>query len=69
MKKIIGYLKNSWTLRGLAFLTVIYVGISYLLGDQLEISEIIIFVLVFLYFIWGFGKRPIRTKKQDTNQK
>ncbi|GAA4275996.1 hypothetical protein [Aquimarina mytili] len=63
MKKIIEVLRNNWTLRTVAILTVIYVGVSYLFGDGLKVSEIIIFILVFLYFVWGFGKKPIRNKK------
>ncbi|MBW1296380.1 hypothetical protein [Aquimarina litoralis] len=62
MKKIVGILRNNWTLRTVAILMAIYVGVSYVFGDGLKISEIIIFALVFFYFVWGFGKKPIRNK-------
>ncbi|MGK0448821.1 MAG: hypothetical protein ACJA2M_002622 [Polaribacter sp.] len=58
MKKIINFLKNSWTLKTVLLFTFLYLGVSMLFGKQITISEIIITFLVFLYFVWGFGKRP-----------
>lgn len=66
MKKIIGVLRNNWTLRTVAFLTALYVGASYAFGDGLKVSQIIIFVLVFFYFVWGFGKNLFGRKKLKT---
>lgn len=57
MKKLIAFLKNNWTLRTVIFITILYAVSSYIFGDGLELAELIIFFLVFLYFVWGFGKR------------
>ncbi|WP_299211670.1 hypothetical protein [uncultured Aquimarina sp.] len=63
MNKIFEILRNNWTLRTVAILTVLYVGISYIFGNGLTISEVVIFILVFLYVVWGSGKRPTPTKE------
>jgi len=65
MKKIIEILRNNWTLRTVAILTALYIGVSYIFGDGLKVSEIIIVILVFLYFVWGFGKKTVQSKKTE----
>ncbi len=65
MNSLIDFFKNSWTLRTVLILTAIYVGSSYLFGNGMNIFEIIITFLVFLYFVWGFGKKPTKKIESD----
>ena len=63
-EKIIEILRNNWTLRTVTILTVIYVVASFIFGEELAMSEIIISILVFFYFVWGFGKDLLEMEKK-----
>ena len=63
MNEIITFLKNSWTLKTVLFLTITYTVSKLIFEHRIEVSEIVINFFVALYCAWGFGKRPKRSQQ------
>ncbi len=63
MKEIINFLKNSWTLRTVGLMTLIFTIMQFVLEYKFEVSSIIIYFFVALYFVWGFGKPPKKSQQ------
>lgn len=55
--------KNSWTLRTVLLLTLVYIAFKLIFEHTIKVSGIVITFFVALYFVWGFGKRPKKSQQ------
>ena len=60
-EKVVRILKSNWALSITLVLTLIYGLTTYFLGDGISISDIIIFFIVTIYFIWGYSHEIKKT--------
>jgi ABC-type multidrug transport system fused ATPase/permease subunit len=65
MKSIFRFTSNSWTMRIVAILTILYIGVSLLFEEELSVSSVVIFILTFTYFVYSFGKTSNYRGKSD----
>lgn len=66
--RLISFFKKNATLTTVIVITIIYIVNSYLFGDGMGIVEILITLLVNLYFVWGFNLQFWKTKRKIDKQ-
>jgi hypothetical protein len=62
--RLIGFFKKNATLTTVLILTIIYIVNAYLFGNGMGMVEIIITLLTFLYFVWGFNLQFWKTNRK-----
>ena len=63
MNRPIDLLKRNTTFTTVLILTILYIINVYLFGNRIGIVEIILTILINLYFVWGFNLQFWKIKR------
>ncbi|MEM6686364.1 MAG: hypothetical protein AAF617_11330 [Bacteroidota bacterium] len=62
MKSYITFLKNSWTLRAVLCVTILYTLATFIVEGTFSISDVFITLFCALYVVWGFMTPPKKSQ-------